>query len=114
MIYPILNISIYMTKKLSRMIEVIDEYLYSKIWLYTISKIYILNNLENDFQYILNNLCCCILSTELSTLYILICRKDNLVGSKIDMMMIIMMMMILMMIVMMIKYMKRNNQYIYI
>lgn len=97
-----------MVKRLSRMIEVIDAYLYSKIWLHTILKIYILDSLENDLQYILNNFCRCILSTELSTLYILICRKDNSVGSKIEMMMI------MMMIVIIIKYMKRNNHRIYI
>lgn len=34
------------------MIEVIDEYLHSKIRLHIIPKIYILDNLENDLQYI--------------------------------------------------------------
>lgn len=52
-IYSILNINICMTKGYSRMMKVIDKYLYSKIWLHTITKIYILDNLENDLQYIL-------------------------------------------------------------
>lgn len=30
------------------------------------------------------HLCCCILSRELSMLHILICRKNNSVGGKID------------------------------
>lgn len=34
------------------MMEVIDEYLRSKIRLHIIPKIYILGNLENDLQYI--------------------------------------------------------------
>ena len=84
MIYPILNISIYMTKGYLRIMKAIDKYFHSRIWLHNIPKIYILDNLENDLQYILNHLCCCILSTELSKLYILICRKDNSAGGKID------------------------------
>lgn len=47
-------------------------------------KMYILENLENDLQYILNHLCCCIPSIELLTLYILIWWKENSVGDKID------------------------------
>lgn len=86
------------------MMEAIDEYLHSQIWLHTIPKIYNLDNFQNDLQYILNYLCYCIFSTELSTLYILICRKDSSVGGKIEkkMMMIIMMMIIMMVIIMMI------------
>lgn len=73
-----------MTKGYSRIMEILDEYLQSKIWLHNIPKIYILDNLENDLHYILNYLCCCILSIDLSMLYILIWRKDNSVVSKID------------------------------
>ena len=66
------------------MIEVIDKYLYSKNWLHTIPKIYILDNLENDLQYIFDYLCCSMLSTKLSTLDLLTRRKDNLVDDEND------------------------------
>lgn len=39
-----------MTKCFLRIIEVKDEYLHCKIWLYTIPKIYILDNLQDDLK----------------------------------------------------------------
>lgn len=67
MIYPNLDISIYMTKGWSGMIEVIDKYL--------LSKIYMVNNLENNLQYILKRFIFVVAKLLMLYIYILFCAE---------------------------------------